>query len=50
MAGAAAGAAQAGGVQQINVCGGSNETSGADLCVSRYTLERVLEDQGLSGP
>ena len=31
MAGAAAGAAQAGGVQQINVCGGSDETSGADL-------------------
>ena len=49
MAGAAAGAAQAGGVQKINVCGGSDETSVSDLCVSRYTLERVLEDQGPPG-
>ena len=44
-----AGAAQAGGVQQINVCGGSDETSVSDLWVSRYTLERVLEDQGPPG-
>ena len=44
-----AGAAQAGGVQQINVCGGSDETSVSDLWVASNPLERVLEDQGPPG-